>query len=154
MTPLISPHDRRAYNRQGTNADESDPTFKRATRELDLTEARDDLQTFVFSATLSKDLQTNLKRGSWRGKKSKSAKSNTLGKFTISRPRYKSKLSLLIIDDLVRRLDFRDEKPCVIDISPEGGLVATLRESIIECLNTDKVGLIGLPRSSRILTFQ
>lgn len=66
--------------RQGTNADESDPTFKRATREIDLTEARDDLQTFVFSATLSKDLQTNLKRGSWRGKKNKSAKSNTLGK--------------------------------------------------------------------------
>lgn len=66
--------------RQGTNADESDPTFKRATRELDLTEARDDLQTFVFSATLSKDLQTNLKRGNWRGKKGKNAKTNTLGK--------------------------------------------------------------------------
>lgn len=65
--------------RQGTNADESDPTFKRATRELDLTEARDDLQTFVFSATLSKDLQTNLKRGNWRGKKGKNAKTNTLG---------------------------------------------------------------------------
>lgn len=60
----------------------------------------------------------------------------------------------MILDDLVRRLDFRDEKPCVIDISPEGGLVATLRESIIECLNTDKVSGSRSALYSRMLMVQ
>jgi ATP-dependent RNA helicase DDX24/MAK5 len=37
------------------------------------------------------------------------------------------------------RLDFRDPEPEVIDLSPEGGSVSTLRESKIECLTADKV---------------
>ncbi len=37
------------------------------------------------------------------------------------------------------RLDFRDSNPEVIDLSPEGGVVSTLRESKIECLASDKV---------------
>jgi ATP-dependent RNA helicase DDX24/MAK5 len=37
------------------------------------------------------------------------------------------------------RLDFRDADPEIIDISPKGGVVATLKESRIECLANDKV---------------
>ncbi|KZS98247.1 DEAD-domain-containing protein [Sistotremastrum niveocremeum HHB9708] len=75
------------------------------------------LQTFVFSATLSKDLQRDLKKGSRHRRKG--GKSSTL-------------------DDLLYRLDFRDSSPQIIDLSPEGGLVSTLTESKIECVATDK----------------
>ncbi|KAI0300155.1 DEAD-domain-containing protein [Multifurca ochricompacta] len=78
------------------------------------------LQTFVFSATLSKELQHNLKRR-WRPKGVK--KNNTLAS---------------TLDDLLLRLDFRDPDPEVIDISPASGVVSTLKESRIECLATDK----------------
>ena len=37
------------------------------------------------------------------------------------------------------RLDFRDPEPEVIDLSPEGGVVSTLKESKIDCLISDKV---------------
>jgi ATP-dependent RNA helicase DDX24/MAK5 len=43
------------------------------------------------------------------------------------------------IDDLLLRLDFRDPEPEVIDLSPEGGVVSTLKESRIDCLTNDKV---------------
>ena len=43
------------------------------------------------------------------------------------------------LDDLLLRLDFRDSEPVVVDISPVGSVVATLTESKIECLATDKV---------------
>lgn len=42
-------------------------------------------------------------------------------------------------DDLLLRLDFRDPDPEIIDISPEGGVVSSLKESQINCLVTDKV---------------
>lgn len=42
------------------------------------------------------------------------------------------------LDDLLLRLDFRDPEPAVVDISPVGSVVATLTESKIECLVTDK----------------
>ncbi|KAI0631135.1 P-loop containing nucleoside triphosphate hydrolase protein [Trametes polyzona] len=78
-----------------------------------------ELQTFVFSATLSKDLQKNLKRRS-RGRRRKNEKPAST------------------LDDLLLRLDFRDPEPVVVDISPVGSVVATLTESKIECLMTDK----------------
>ncbi|OSD01508.1 DEAD-domain-containing protein [Trametes coccinea BRFM310] len=78
-----------------------------------------DLQTFVFSATLSKDLQKNLKKRS-RGRRRKNEKPAST------------------LDDLLLRLDFRDPTPAVVDISPAGSVVATLTESKIECLTTDK----------------
>ncbi|KAL0960116.1 hypothetical protein HGRIS_011758 [Hohenbuehelia grisea] len=81
------------------------------------------MQTFVFSATLSKDLQRNLKIRKRRGDSGK----------------YKKKAAPpSTLDDLVLRLDFRDPEPKVIDISPEGGVVSTLKESQIECLSADK----------------
>ncbi|KAI9463017.1 ATP-dependent RNA helicase [Russula earlei] len=79
------------------------------------------MQTFVFSATLSKELQQNLKKG-WRPKglqRNDGRPASTL-------------------DDLLLRLDFRDPEPEIIDISPKGGVVPTLKESKIECLATDK----------------
>ncbi|KAG2008212.1 ATP-dependent rRNA helicase RRP3 [Coprinopsis cinerea AmutBmut pab1-1] len=81
-----------------------------------------DLQTFVFSATLSKDLQRNLKRrkrSSGFSKKKKREPSSTL-------------------DDLLLRLDFRDPEPEVIDLSPKGGVVSTLQEGRVNCLTADK----------------
>ncbi|KAF9010036.1 P-loop containing nucleoside triphosphate hydrolase protein [Cyathus striatus] len=85
---------------------------------------KDGLQTFVCSATLSKDLQRNLKKrfkpnGGKKHYKKDQAPSSTL-------------------DDLLLRLDFRDPNPEVIDLSPTGGAVSTLQESKIECLSADK----------------
>ncbi|KAF7318870.1 hypothetical protein HMN09_00222500 [Mycena chlorophos] len=80
---------------------------------------QDGLQTFVFSATLSKDLQRNLKRRSRSKANPKSKAASTL-------------------DDLLLRVDFRDPSPEIVDLSPEGALVSTLKESKIECLSTDK----------------
>lgn len=85
---------------------------------------KDDLQTFVFSATLSKDLQRNLKKRS----KSKGSKKH-----------YKrNEAPASTLDDLLLRLDFRDPDPEVIDLSPVGGLVSTLQEGRIDCLSADK----------------
>lgn len=81
------------------------------------------LQTFVFSATLSKDLQQNLqrrKRPVFKKKAKAAQKSSTL-------------------DELLEKLDFRDPEPEIIDLSPKGGLVSTLKESQVECLSADKV---------------
>ncbi|WVW82057.1 hypothetical protein I302_104062 [Kwoniella bestiolae CBS 10118] len=99
--------------------DDDDPVFAQMSTLLEDAEARDDMQTFVFSATLSKDLQQNLKRRQKFGGKGKGKRSSTL-------------------EDLVDKLDFRDAKPEVIDLSPEGGVVSTLRESMIECVVSDK----------------
>jgi ATP-dependent RNA helicase DDX24/MAK5 len=79
------------------------------------------MQTFVFSATLSKGLQQNLKKR-WQPKGVK-----------------KNNVPASTLDDLLLRLDFRDSEPEIVDISPEGGVVSTLKESRIECLATDKV---------------
>ncbi|KAJ7359421.1 ATP-dependent RNA helicase [Mycena albidolilacea] len=84
---------------------------------------RDGLQTFVFSATLSKDLQRNVKRRS---------RPQTAGKY------HRREAPASTLDDLLLRLDFRDPEPEIIDLSPQGGVVSTLKESKIECLSTDK----------------
>jgi ATP-dependent RNA helicase DDX24/MAK5 len=82
------------------------------------------MQTFVFSATLSRELQQNLKRR-WRPGRVK-ANDGTAS----------------TLDDLLLRLDFRDSEPEIIDISPAGGVVSTLNESKIECLAKDKVRVL------------
>ncbi|KAK0494657.1 ATP-dependent RNA helicase [Armillaria luteobubalina] len=80
------------------------------------------MQTFVFSATLSKDLQRNVKKRMRprTGKKKHGDKPAST------------------LDELLLRLDFRDPEPEVIDLSPKGGVVSTLKESKIECLSADK----------------
>ncbi|KAF8171500.1 ATP-dependent RNA helicase [Pholiota molesta] len=85
---------------------------------------KDGLQTFVFSATLSKDLQRNVKK-KFRSKGNKK--------------HYKrDQKPATTLDDLLLRLDFRDPNPEVIDLSPVGGVVSTLQEGKIECLSGDK----------------
>lgn len=81
------------------------------------------MQTFVFSATLSKELQQNLKKR-WRHRG------------------FKKNNSASTLDDLLSRLDFRDAEPEIDDLSPKGGVVPTLKESKIECLATDKVRVL------------
>lgn len=94
--------------------EEDDATFAAASTALTRTAANEEMQTFVFSATLSKDLQANLKK----------SRKRTPGRSTI--------------EDLVDRLDFRDAAPTVIDLSPDGGLVATLREAQVSCIQAEK----------------
>jgi len=84
----------------------------------------DDLQTFVFSATLSKDLQRNLKKPIRRNFSTKRKKKDDKPATTL--------------DDLLMRLDFRDPEPEIIDLTPEGNVVSTLTEGRINCLSTDK----------------
>lgn len=100
--------------------DDDDPVFAQMATQLTAAEARDDLQTFVFSATLSKDLQENLKRRRRRPlKRAKGRKASTL-------------------DDLVATLDFRDEQPAVVDLTPRGNKVSTLREAMVDAVLADK----------------
>lgn len=111
--------------------------------EAEDTMAKDGLQTFVFSATLSKNLQRNVKRrtrpkSAGKHKKHDEQPASTLGEILMFS---KSKNeSYGATDDLLLRLDFRDPDPVVIDLSPAGDVVSTLKESKIECLSADKVG--------------
>jgi ATP-dependent RNA helicase DDX24/MAK5 len=84
------------------------------------------MQTFVFSATLSKELQQNLKRR-WRPKGFQ-----------------KNDGPATTLDDLLLRLDFRDPEPEIIDISPKSGVVSALKESRIECLANNKARVLHL----------
>ncbi|QRV76585.1 DEAD/DEAH box helicase [Ceratobasidium sp. AG-Ba] len=96
-----------------------DPIFAAAEADaVESTPANESMQTFVFSATLSKELQVNLARRSGR-RKANNKKSSTL-------------------DDLLMKLDFRDPDPKIIDLSPEYGKVSTLKESRVECVSGDK----------------
>ncbi|VDC07946.1 unnamed protein product [Peniophora sp. CBMAI 1063] len=109
--------------------DKTDPDFKKTVgegaepsdKEEEVPESGEDaMQTFVFSATLSKDLQRNLKKR----RKSRAPK--------------KGEKPASTLDDLLLRLDFRDPEPQVVDVAPEGGRVSTLVESKIECVAAEK----------------
>lgn len=76
------------------------------------------MQTFIYSATLSKDLQNNLKK-SKRKKRRNGAASST-------------------IEDLISMIDFRDDDPKVVDLSTAMRLAERLVETKVECLAKDK----------------
>lgn len=42
------------------------------------------------------------------------------------------------LEDLFDKLDFRDEEPEIIDLSPADGVVSTLQEAKIECMANEK----------------
>ncbi|EST09865.1 Helicase, C-terminal [Kalmanozyma brasiliensis GHG001] len=83
------------------------------------------MQTFIFSATLSKALQVNLKRR------------RKVQQFTKKR-HSKRKENATTLDELMDRVDFRDESPAVIDLTPGQGLPEGLMETKIECVGKDK----------------
>lgn len=91
---------------------------------LEATPIREDINTYVFSATMSKEMQRNLKRKGNGGKR-----------FAISED---EKGHLGALGALLSKLDFRDPDPTVIDLTSESGLVATLQEAQVECLVTEK----------------
>jgi len=82
-------------------------------------DANEEMQTFVYSATMAKALQTNLKKANWRKKQRQSQPSNTL-------------------DDLLARVDFRDAEPLVVELVPERHVADTLWETKVECVGKDK----------------
>ncbi|WFD23689.1 RNA helicase [Malassezia equina] len=84
-----------------------------------IVDANEEMQTFVYSATMAKALQTNLKKAHWRKKQRRSQPSNTL-------------------DDLLARVDFRDAEPLVVELVPERHVADTLWETKVECIGKDK----------------
>ncbi|GAA5968135.1 hypothetical protein JCM11641_003744 [Rhodosporidiobolus odoratus] len=108
--------------RRSSGQDTSDFTDDFASRSsVNLLPARPDMRTFVFSATMSKELQQNFRKR---------------GGLTNRRwvPPQEGGGDMSSLDDLLDRLDFRDSDPEIIDLSPEHGLVETLKECKVECL--------------------
>lgn len=81
--------------------------------------ANPDMQTLVFSATMTKSLQQNLKKKQWRKKKRSAEPTNTL-------------------DDLLSRVDFRDEDVAIVDLVTEKRVASNLLEAKIECIGKEK----------------
>ena len=111
----------RQFNQETTDAEFSNSNEEQTA----VPDNESSLQTFIFSATLSKDLQQNLKFRRIRERK-------------VTKKGSQAKPSSTL-DELLLRLDFRDPEPEVIDLSPKGGVVSTLKECKVECLNGDKV---------------
>ncbi|EGG09921.1 uncharacterized protein MELLADRAFT_34213, partial [Melampsora larici-populina 98AG31] len=83
---------------------------------------KEDVRTMIFSATMDKHLQINLKKN-WRQSRAQ-------------RDRVAATKDPL--EDLLERIDFRDEEPEVIDLSPKGRVAVGLKECKIECVLKDK----------------
>ncbi|CEP11910.1 hypothetical protein [Parasitella parasitica] len=73
-------------------------------------------QTFIYTATLSKDLRFNVKA---KKKKLPVKDTNTM-------------------EDLLRRIEFADEDPALVDMTSENVVASRLLEAKIDCVNTDK----------------
>lgn len=81
-------------------------------------------QTLVFSATFHKGLQQKLAgKGKWGLMSEKES-----------------------MEYLLKRLNFREEKPKFIDVNPVKQMAAGLKEGLIECGAMEKVGLLPPPR--------
>ena len=79
-------------------------------------------QTLVFSATFQKDLQQKL---AGRGK--------PFGGDLMSKQES--------MEYLLKKLNFRDEKPKFIDVDPVSQMASGLREGIVECAGMEKVSI-------------
>ncbi len=77
-------------------------------------------QTLVFSATFHRDLQQKL------AGKGKPFGGDLMGKRES-------------MEYLLKKLDFREEKPQFIDVNPISQMASGLKEGIVECAGTDKV---------------
>ncbi|CEH18428.1 RNA helicase [Ceraceosorus bombacis] len=83
-------------------------------------DSREDMQTFIFSATLSKELQRNLSRKRKAGK---------------ARRRQEASSTM---EDLLDLIDFRDEDPHVVELSSSRRIAKEIREAKVECLGAEK----------------
>jgi hypothetical protein len=78
-------------------------------------------QTLVFSATFHKGLQQKL-----------------AGK---SRPSGDLMTKQESMEYLLKKLHFREEKPKFIDVNPDSQMASRLKEGLVECAGTEKVGI-------------
>ncbi|SYW81348.1 related to MAK5 - ATP-dependent RNA helicase [Ustilago bromivora] len=85
------------------------------------------MQTFIFSATLSKTLQINLK------------KRRKLEQFTKKRHSKRNPNSTTL-DELVSRIDLRDPTPAFIDLTPAQGMPEGLMQTKLESKGKGKGG--------------
>lgn len=99
-------------DRENQKGDEEDPPTK--------PDARDERQTLVFSATFQKDLQQKL------AGKGKSSGTELMGKHES-------------MEYLLKKLNFREEKPQFIDVNPISQMASKLKEGMVECAGLDKV---------------
>ncbi|KAJ1930353.1 ATP-dependent RNA helicase [Tieghemiomyces parasiticus] len=82
-------------------------------------------QTFVFSATLTKELRfRHTKQSPLDEKASKGQSEPTRGPPALQ--------------DLLDRVDFRDAKPCIVDVTQADGMARRLVEAKINCMTLDK----------------
>ncbi|KAF9910976.1 ATP-dependent RNA helicase [Lobosporangium transversale] len=76
-------------------------------------------QTFIFTATLSKELSLNLSK-----KKNQAKSAEQSGEGTM--------------EDLMNRIEFHDESPALVNIVTDKIVASTLLEAKIDCLTTEK----------------
>lgn len=87
-------------------------------------ESPSERQTLVFSATFHRELQQKLSgKGRWTGSDLMDTKES--------------------MEYLLRKLNFREEKPKFIDVNPVSQIVEGLKEGIVECGTMEKVRLQG-----------
>ncbi|KAG0232284.1 ATP-dependent RNA helicase [Actinomortierella wolfii] len=79
-------------------------------------------QTFIFTATLSKELSMNLKRKKNRAQEYDTSDASAQG----------------TMEELMDRIDFQDENPAFVRIDSGKAVASKLLEGRIECLTTDK----------------
>ena len=91
--------------------------------ELETTNYKQQRQTLVFSATFQKDLQQKL------AGKAKAIGGDLMGKRES-------------LEYLLKKLNFREEKPKFIDVNPVTPMASGLKEGIVECAGTEKVNTI------------
>lgn len=85
--------------------------------------AQEERQTLVFSATFHRDLQRKLAgKGRWTGGDLMDKKES--------------------MEYLLRKLNFREEKPKFIDVNPVSQMAEGLKEGIVECAAMEKVGFL------------
>lgn len=110
-------------------------------------EASSDMRTYVFSATMSKELQKNLKKPAGKRRivnPEDRGELGALGAYWSALLSLTKSLTCTAFfntsseGSLMETLDFRDPDPEVIDLLPEGGKVSSLLEAGIDCLASDK----------------
>lgn len=89
--------------------------------ESEIVDWKQQRQTLVFSATFQKDLQQKL------AGKGRPAGGDLMGKRES-------------LEYLLKKLSFRDQKPKFVDVNPVSQMATGLKEGIVECAGTEKVG--------------